>query len=78
MGYTLNRDPDSGKWHVYFLNRQGRRVRKTTKQVDKRKATAVADDLYRRHADPTYQAAHEALVRDDPGRRRRIVDSISR
>lgn len=62
MSYTLNRDPKSGRWHLYFLDREGLRVRKTTKQTDKRKAVAVADDIYRRYGDPTYRAANEATL----------------
>lgn len=62
MGYTLNQDPNSGRWQLFFLDREGKRVRKTTKQTDKRKAVVIADELYRRFGDPTYRAANEATL----------------
>lgn len=58
--YTLHRI--GNKWHVYFRDRDGNRVRQTTKQTEKSKARAVADDLYRRLADPTYRAANETTI----------------
>ena len=62
MGYTLNQDPNSGRWQLFFLDREGQRVRKSTKQTDKRKAVVIADELYRKFGDPTYRAAHEATL----------------
>lgn len=61
--YTLKRDKKSGIWHVYFVDRDGKRFRQTTKHEDKARARAVADDLYLRHADPTHSAADTTTVR---------------
>ncbi len=73
MGYKLYKR--GGRWFVYFLDRDGKRFRRSTKQDDKRRASFVADDWYRRLADPTYQAANETTL-EDSGRRLReeLVD----
>ena len=73
MGVSLyNR---SGKWHAYFVDREGRRFRKTTGETDKRRASFVADEWYRKHADPTYQAANSTSIQEASGR---LIEALKR
>jgi integrase len=62
--YNLVRVDGSPFWYVYFLDRAGDRVRRSTKEIDKPRAHAVARDLERRYGDPTYQAANATTIAD--------------
>ncbi len=60
--YELFRVEGSPFWYVYIRDRQGNRLRKTTRETDKTRAHAVARELERRFADPTYSAAHATTI----------------
>jgi integrase len=62
--YTLVRVDGSPFWYVYFLDRAGSRVRKSTKEHSKERAHAVARELERRYGDPTYNAANATTLSD--------------
>jgi integrase len=64
MGYELYRRDGGQRWHAYFIDREGVRQRKSTRQTDKRRAAVVADEWYRRLADPTYSAANATSLQD--------------
>jgi len=51
-------------WWVYYLARDGEKVRRSTKQTDRKRADHIAREWERRDADPTYTAAHEAALDD--------------
>lgn len=65
--YELYRRGRSPFWYVDFIDRDGRRVRRSTKESNQFRAHAVARELERRAADPTYQAANEATLRSAAG-----------
>ena len=56
--YDLYRPDDSPFWYVNFIDRDGARVRKSTRESNKERAHAVARELERQHADPTYRASN--------------------
>lgn len=60
--YELFRRSESPFWFVNFIDREGRRVRQSTKESDKRRAHVVARELERKLADPTYRTANETTV----------------
>lgn len=62
--YTLKRDPESRRFVVSFVDRDGKRFRKSTRKTDRAEARAVADRWYQRHSDPTYAAADATTVRE--------------
>ncbi len=62
MGYKLYRRDGGDRWHAYFIDREGNRQRCSTKQTDKRRAGLVADEWYRRLADPSYSAANSTTL----------------
>lgn len=62
--YQLFRSAHSPFWYVYFIDRQGRRVRRSTKETDEKRAHAVARELERRFADPTHTAANATTLAD--------------
>jgi integrase len=49
---------------VYFLDRSGRRIRRSTRETNKARAHAVAKELERRHADPTHRASDATTIAD--------------
>ena len=51
-------------WWVYYLARDGEKVRRSTRQTDRKRADHIAREWERRDADPTYTAAHEAALDD--------------
>ncbi len=65
--YELYRRGRSPFWYVDFIDRDGQRVRRSTKESNQVRAHAVARELERRCADPTYQAANEATLRSAAG-----------
>jgi integrase len=67
MGYQLYQRDGGTRWQAYFIDRAGKRHRCSTKQTDKRKATVVADEWYRKLADPTYSAAHATTIQSAAG-----------
>jgi integrase len=60
MSYTLHKRGDV--WHVYCLDRYGRRRRASTRQTDKKRADVVAADWYRKLGDPTHHAADTTTI----------------
>ena len=60
MSYTLHKRGDV--WHVYCLDRNGRRRRASTRQADKKRADVVAADWYRKLGDPTHHAADTTTI----------------
>lgn len=62
--YTLYRISDSPFYFVQFVSRDGRRVRRSTKEATLDRAHAVAKELERKHGDPTYRAQDAATVAD--------------
>jgi integrase len=62
--YELFRVDGSPYWYCYFLDRNGKRVRKSTKETVAARAHAVAREWERRYADPTYRAANDTTLDD--------------
>ncbi len=62
--YQLFRPENSPFWYVHLVDREGKRVRRSTKETDEKRAHAVARELERRLADPTHRAADSTLVGD--------------
>lgn len=60
--YQLYRRGRSPFWYVDFTDRDGQRVRTSTKESDKKRAHAVARELERQLADPTYRATNETTI----------------
>jgi integrase len=60
--YRLYKIPDSDCWHVYFLTRDGRTFRKSTRETIQSRAHAVARQWEHEQADPTHSASHATTI----------------
>lgn len=62
LPYRLYKIPDSDRWHVYFLTRDGRTFRKSTRETIQSRAHAVARRWEHEQADPTHRASNETSI----------------